>query len=308
MGKFIDLTGQRFGKLKVIKQASRSKVGTIRWLCQCDCGNKSIVQTTNLTSGHTKSCGCLHKENRTSFKDLTGQRFGRLTVIKEFGKNKHGRVLWLCKCTCCNYKVVPSKQLLKGYTKSCGCLNREAITRRRKPNLLLQTFGRLTVFEEAKEKEPNGATLWWCVCSCEEKTIFKVRAAHLLSGATKSCGCYAKDINSKRLKELSKRWMGETAPNWRGGISFEPYCHKFNNRKKEEIRDKYGRKCIICGKTEEENGRKLAIHHVDYDKMQGCDGKKWELVPLCASCHAKTNGDRDYWADYIRKILVHKKI
>lgn len=85
---------------------------------------------------------------------------------------------------------------------------------------------------------------------------------------------------------------GENSPHWRGGISFGPYCPKFNNQRKEQVRDQFGRKCLICGQPE--NGQRLCVHHVDYNKMQGC-GHSWNLVPLCASCHAKTNGDRWYW-------------
>lgn len=58
-------------------------------------------------------------------KDLSGQRFSRLTVIAYAGKNKHNRSLWLCKCDCGNTKVISSNALQQGTTKSCGCLNQE---------------------------------------------------------------------------------------------------------------------------------------------------------------------------------------
>lgn len=99
-------------------------------------------------------------------------------------------------------------------------------------------------------------------------------------------------------EKLSIAHSGEKCHLWKGGISFEPYCPKFNNRLKEEIRNKYGRKCLLCGAPE--NGRRLDIHHVDYDKQQGCNGKKWELVPLCLPCHSKTNNSREYWNNIIR--------
>jgi len=62
MRRFIDLTGQRFGRLLVIKQVGKSKTGGPLWLCQCICGKEIIVQSSNLKNGHTKSCGCLQKE------------------------------------------------------------------------------------------------------------------------------------------------------------------------------------------------------------------------------------------------------
>jgi hypothetical protein len=60
MKKAIDLTGQRFGKLVVIKRADwiKTKTNGANWLCRCDCGNEKIVASSYLFKGHTKSCGC----------------------------------------------------------------------------------------------------------------------------------------------------------------------------------------------------------------------------------------------------------
>jgi hypothetical protein len=103
--------------------------------------------------------------------------------------------------------------------------------------------------------------------------------------------------------EIAHRRKGENAPNWKGGKSFEPYCPKFNKELKEKVREAFGRKCLVCGKTEFENRRRLAIHHVNYDKEQGCRGKSWLLVPLCSNCHTKTNNDRVFWEEKISEIL-----
>lgn len=72
------------------------------------------------------------------------------------------------------------------------------------------------------------------------------------------------------------------------------YCPKFNFSLKERIRDEFGRTCFLCPTTEEENGVKLSVHHVDYNKGQGC-GHEWNLVPLCRKCHVKTNYNRWHW-------------
>ena len=97
--------------------------------------------------------------------------------------------------------------------------------------------------------------------------------------------------------------FGEDAGNWRGGSSFEPYCEKFNNQFKECIRDRFNRLCFLCGMTEKENGRKLDVHHVNYDKSCLCNDVDCEFVPLCQKCHVKTNGDREYWESYIMEKL-----
>ena len=80
------------------------------------------------------------------------------------------------------------------------------------------------------------------------------------------------------------KMTGENNPAWRGGISFEPYCHKFNDRLKEQIRHRDNRTCQLCGKAEILNGQRLSVHHINSNKMQGCDGKKWFLASLCRSC------------------------
>lgn len=64
MGKFVDLTGQRFGKLIVLEKIGRDKYKNIIWLCECQCEEKTLIHVTSnhLKSGHTKSCGCINKE------------------------------------------------------------------------------------------------------------------------------------------------------------------------------------------------------------------------------------------------------
>ena len=68
--------------------------------------------------GVKTSCGCF--QYRLS-NDLTGRKFGKLTVLKLSGLNKHGERIWLCKCDCGNTVTVNSYALTKGHTKSCGC-------------------------------------------------------------------------------------------------------------------------------------------------------------------------------------------
>lgn len=124
MAKPSDLSGQRFGKLTVIRRVENDKQGHSRWECQCDCGNSHIVSAVGLKSGHTKSCGCW---KRTTYNprivDRTGKRYGRLTVIR-FAGAKDNRSWWDCRCDCGNIITVP-QQSLHGNTNSCGCLRKE---------------------------------------------------------------------------------------------------------------------------------------------------------------------------------------
>lgn len=94
---------------------------------------------------------------------------------------------------------------------------------------------------------------------------------------------------------------GENNPHWRGGISFEPYCPKFNNEFKERVRSFFGHRCAECG--EPQNGYKLHVHHVNFNKMSCCDGTPPLFVPLCTSCHSKTNHNREYWEQHFTRMI-----
>lgn len=59
---FVDHTGNRFGRLVVIRRAPNSKGGKARWLCRCDCGNEKEVAAYSLVSGRVTSCRCYHRQ------------------------------------------------------------------------------------------------------------------------------------------------------------------------------------------------------------------------------------------------------
>ena len=65
--------------------------------------------------------------------DLTGQKFGRLTVV-QFDHKENGRKYYLCQCDCGNFKIVSNHSLKSGNTKSCGCLHKEILIQRNKDN------------------------------------------------------------------------------------------------------------------------------------------------------------------------------
>ena len=63
MSNFKDLTGEKIGRLTVIKRVENNKANNAQWLCQCECGKEIITTTANLKRRHSKSCGCLRKEH-----------------------------------------------------------------------------------------------------------------------------------------------------------------------------------------------------------------------------------------------------
>jgi hypothetical protein len=63
MPVYLNITGQRFGRLVALRDVGRKNGGRrVMWLCRCDCGNEAIAASGELRYGDTKSCGCLRKE------------------------------------------------------------------------------------------------------------------------------------------------------------------------------------------------------------------------------------------------------
>ena len=114
-------------------------------------------------------------------------------------------------------------------------------------------------------------------------------------------------IYAKRCRECWYKFQhGENSPNWNGGSSFEPYSISWNNKLKEEIRirDNYTCQNPGCNCTQEENlkisGKKLNIHHIDYDK-ENCE--ETNLISLCNSCHMKTHYNREHWKMLFKNLI-----
>lgn len=124
MGKFIDITGNRYGRLTVLSRASRKCGKNIMWDVVCDCGNTKQLVASVMKSGNTKSCGCMREDHYKKItKDITGKVFNLLTAIEYTGRTENRQMIWLFTCTCGNTKEYPKNQVVQGNVKSCGCLN-----------------------------------------------------------------------------------------------------------------------------------------------------------------------------------------
>lgn len=123
-----NLVGQRFSRLIVLEYAEEEKQVYYNgkhkstWKCKCDCGNIHYATSENLKRGDTPSCGCITKENqRAKLKDLTGQKFGHLTVLKWLGTINGNSKYWV-KCDCGKEYEIYASNLIQGNTTSCGCV------------------------------------------------------------------------------------------------------------------------------------------------------------------------------------------
>ena len=119
-----NLEGMRFGRLIAIEVNGKDKYKNFLWRCKCDCGNETLVNSTQLRQGKTQSCGCLQRErtSQSCKKDLTGKRFGKWLVLQETAGHMPGtHYYWDCLCDCGTTASVDGGNLISGNSQSCGC-------------------------------------------------------------------------------------------------------------------------------------------------------------------------------------------
>ena len=186
--------GMRFGKLTVLELSDTRRNGYRVWNCRCDCGRRVQIPSRALRGGKT-DCGCGKYGGAGVRRDLTGQRFGKLTVLglapTESGS---GRRLWKCRCDCGGTVLTTAGQLNAGNVKSCGCLARPGLK-----DWVGKRFGHLTV--TAYDGRRNGKHFWRCICDCGNETV--VNQSNLQSGHSLSCGCMARKARARHLEDGS---------------------------------------------------------------------------------------------------------
>ncbi|HEV7253829.1 MAG TPA: hypothetical protein VGN97_12155 [Mesorhizobium sp.] len=150
------------------------------------------------------------------FRDLTGQRFGRLLALHYAGPQRSERgtrlyPIWACRCDCGEVVGVWSQSLVSGHTQSCGCLQSETASLANSGRLAGRKFGRLTVAERAFSRD--GAVHWACRCECGGAAV--VATASLSSGNVKSCGC----LHAENIAGLARTHGRSGSPEhivWKG--------------------------------------------------------------------------------------------
>jgi hypothetical protein len=137
-----------------------------------------------------------------NFNDLTGKRFGKLTVKELSGKNKNRRCLWLCLCDCGKEKVILGNQLTNKFTKSCGCLKSPS-----EGDCLKNLKFRLEKYSKLNEK--TGCIEWIVNNRCEKS------------------GCGLINFRSKQMRTNRASWIAHNGPIPNCML----VCHKCDNQK-----------------------------------------------------------------------------
>ncbi len=152
-------------------------------------------------------------------KDYKGKKFGRLTVIEfdkriknvsKNGKNYYG-YYWLCKCDCGKETSVLLGNLIRGTTKSCGCLDKELREQRIKEksqknfqDLTGRKFGRLTAIKMERKVDSRGYSREYWLCQCDCGKTSSVLKNNLLKNKVISCGCIVKEKASQNVKKCAQ--------------------------------------------------------------------------------------------------------
>lgn len=195
---------------------------------------------------------------------------------------------------CKEYDINPTTIL--GYIRECGHTPRtisEAMTpgvRKR-----ISKTMKITMTKQRKKEISNAVRQAWT----PER---RMKMSRDLLG--KPCS----EETKQKISEANKGKPGfvrEFHPNWLGEDHYRgPYCEKFNKEFKERVRKFFNYECGLCGRAEEENKKKLSVHHVTYDKKICCNDNLPLFIPLCLSCHMKTNFNRNYWHNYFTNYIM----
>lgn len=220
-------------------------------------------------------------------KNLIGERYGRLLIIKFIKLNENNRSVWECLCECGNTKVLTWDALRN--SKSCGCLQKEIASIRNTKDITGNRYGNLVAIEIQDKQKNNSCYTWKCECDCGNTAY--INTGSLQSGNTKSCGC----ISTNRISELGK---SKKLPNDMGSINtlFGKYkisAKKRNisfNLSKENFIELIKKDCYYCGDIP---SRVFTQHNcstnVTYNGIDRVDNKiGYEVnncVPCCTICN-----------------------
>lgn len=181
----MDLYNQTFNNWTALEPIKKDK--KIYWKCRCKCGTEKEIEQYALTSGHSKSCGCLRANLNAS--NLLNQQFGALIAIEKTDKRTHGRVIWKCQCVCGKIVEFDSQRLRQTKYPHCGCQS----------SLIGQTFGKLTVIDKAPNPTKSRNLYWKCKCECGNTSVCST--GDLRSGKVIGCGC-SKSIGQYNIAKI----------------------------------------------------------------------------------------------------------
>ncbi len=235
--------------------------------------------------------------------DLSGRKVGRLTVLSLCDiRGSRGELYWNCECDCGLEARVRGDKLRGGHTISCGCAVR--------PDLSGKKFHRLLAVRPGENK--GQFTTWVCACDCGNEAIIDTYS--LTSGATKSCGCYKREVSSvngkKRRKEYGLAAFNTILSGYKTrartkGLSFELSRDEFKNIIQGD--------CFYCGALAAHrpclDSKHGGFSYSGIDRLDSSLGYTIEnSVPCCTRCNrGKLDLSIDDFLAWIVRVHDHMK-
>jgi hypothetical protein len=251
-----DVTGNVYGKFTVIALSHQSddKERTF-WHCKCECGSihvteKSAFKTLKKQRGCMKCSSARCSRNSPFFKDITGKKFGHLTVLSLIENSSP--VTWNCLCDCGKEIKWTTTTLIQGIKTNCGCKTSELRRAARVPSLIGKTFGNYKVLcldTETRTKRGKPIVSWKCECGCGN--INYLTSDELKNHNGKACrSCWG------------NHYSGEQAFRWDANLKPEDRNERSQNPENKDwiiaVYKRDGYKCVITGKF-----GKICAHHIE---------------------------------------------
>lgn len=160
-----------------------------RSLVRCICGIERLIRTADLVTGRSRSCG--KKICGADYSNIKGMKFGFLVVLEMTDlRASNGSIIWKCKCCCDSILNVPSKRLISGVTKSCGC--RRYYIRNKSTGLLSEEDRAINIILDRYVRGAKDRNLNWCLSREEFKNLIEQNCFYCRSPPDKT-------ISLKRL-------------------------------------------------------------------------------------------------------------
>lgn len=203
--KLIDLTGKQFENLTVLYRGEdvlqNGKKRRVRWHCRCNCGNEFDVIADNLKARPNMTCNeCAIKRRADKQRiDVSGHKYGRLTILERIPNTRPTRVE--CKCDCGNSYVGDQADIVSGHTQSCGCLQKERASESNTKDWtgVISEYGVEFLYQDTMNDK--GQWLWRCKCGiCGNE--FTALPAKINNDHITSCGCALQSSGERLISSI----------------------------------------------------------------------------------------------------------
>ena len=226
ISKRIDLTGQRFGMLTVLKMVYDNKKKNFSHCeCLCDCGKTVIKGSYPIRhSKQEPSCGCKNREHmiKKLSKKIEGQKFGRLLILESIWDDV-AKVK--CLCDCGKEVILNRNSVITKHTKSCGCLQKDTMRniRLKDDTNYVSDFG-VKILKPYKRNK-KGQLVWECECGYCNNHFYSI-PARIKNNHIKSCGC----LISSSMESYIKNFLDQNNINYETQYTYEDCINKKGNK------------------------------------------------------------------------------